>query len=101
MFKKLMIAGFAALPVLVSPALQAEELSRYDTTYNVHSDSDLYSIEEGQGFAYKITQSQEGASLGLFVKKTASESRLSDVTAQELNTIAPAAGIQLTIDFSL
>ncbi len=118
MCKKL-IASFVAVALcpMAGPSIDAQELTGYHEAANIEgnallydvdylfqpdffeNDSDVYSINDGRGFAYRLAQSREGASLGLFVKNSASESF--DITGAELNAIAPAAGIQLTFDLSL
>ncbi|GJL84528.1 MAG: hypothetical protein DHS20C02_03030 [Micavibrio sp.] len=117
MCKKL-IASVVAIVLcpMAGPSIDAQELTGYaqeakiegyslfyDFDYffqpDFSNESAVYSIEDGKGFAYRLAQSREGATLGLFVKNSASESY--DITGTELNAIAPAAGIQLTFDLSL
>lgn len=118
MCKKL-IASFVAVALcpMVGPSIGAQELTGYHAAVSAENysllqvenyfdspdfsqaEDGLYSIEDGKGFAYTLAEMPKGASLGLFVKNSAQEDF--DITGEELNAIAPAAGVRLTFDLSL
>ncbi len=102
MNKKLLIAAFAAAVMMAAPSLQAEELTGYNESHAYYqTEALIQSIQDGQGLAYRLAKSSDGARLNLFVKADKSEHALYDPSGEELNAIAPAAGVQLTFDFSL
>ncbi|HBR68594.1 MAG TPA: hypothetical protein DEA55_04370 [Rhodospirillaceae bacterium] len=102
MNKKLLIAAFAAAAVMAASSLQAQELTGYNESHAFYQEeAPIQSIQDGQGLAYRLAKSSDGAKLNLFVKADKSEHAIDDISADELNAIAPAAGVQLTFDFSL
>lgn len=80
--------------VLAVDSVQAQDLR---LTYQ--AEESAMSVENGQvNFALPVEGLQDTAELSFFVKSKASERANFDLTADELNRIAPAAGIQLKFD---
>ena len=70
----------------------------------LHATSDKSSnsvIEkEDKGFSYELAgNAEEEGALKLFVKNTTSEHEIFDINADDLNRIAPAAGIKIQFEF--
>lgn len=102
MRKKVLLAAFAAAVVMAASSPEAQELTGYNESHAYYQEeAPIQSLQDGQGLAYRLAKSSEGAKLNLFVKADKSEHAMDDISADELNAITPAAGVQLTFDFSL
>jgi hypothetical protein len=81
-------ATLAAVPVF------AENL---DLEY--YADDNFMTTSEGElNIALPLEGAQDNAELSFFVKSASFDRYTDDVTADDLNRIAPAAGIQITFD---
>ena len=64
------------------------------------SDKEQSFIDEDKGFSFEIAEDEkEEVALKLFVKNTASEHEIYDISADDLNRINPAAGIKIQFGF--
>lgn len=95
--KKLVCSGFfmflcAAVPVTGAVAVEK------NTKGNLAEQG--FFAEEDKGFSYELAgDAEEEGALKLFVKNTASDHEIYDISADDLNRINPAAGIKLQFEF--
>ena len=91
--KRIIYTAFLMFVLTVSPfsGVQAVEQG---------SDKEQSFIKDDKGFSFEIAEDEkEEVALKLFVKNTASEHEIYDISADDLNRINPAAGIKIQFGF--
>ena len=91
-----------ALALGTAMQAQADTLRKYELEYEakIRAEEESYASESKDVFNYNLAGEKQGGAFNFFVKDTMLNG-LDDPTADALNAMAPAAGVQFTIDFSL
>ena len=89
--------------VSITSAAQADNIKQFEVEYEakLRAQEQAYTADNNEFFEYKLAGNQDkGGAVQFFVKDTMMNG-INDPTAGSLNNIAPAAGVQLSFDFSL